>query len=303
VSEQPPYQLLHGDCRFVLPTLGTASVDSVICDPPYPHVARAYGYWTESEWHAVMHSVVAEVRRVLKPSGSAVFVLQPNSERIGRMRPWLWDFMAWSCREWNIVQDAWWWNHNSMPMGGAPRHGLLRPSLKACVWLGAPDCYRNQDAVLWQESQENIRLRLMARAGRLATGTQTARSGSNRNRVQMVQAAAARGGVTPYNVLPIGNANRRTGGGAFGHGAATPAALCDWWIRYLTPPGGVTLDPFMGSGTTGLVALRGGWSYIGIERDASYLETARRRMEGIGAWQAALPLESSASTTEGNAHA
>ena len=78
--------------------------------------------------------VVEQSRRVLKPSGSAVFILQPNSERVGRMRPWLWEFLAWTARRWNQVQDAWWWNTAALPLGG--EIGLMRPSLKTCVWLG-----------------------------------------------------------------------------------------------------------------------------------------------------------------------
>ena len=49
---------------------------------------------TEAAWHEMMRGVVAECRRVLKPSGSAVFVLQPNSERVGRDRYGL-EFMVW----------------------------------------------------------------------------------------------------------------------------------------------------------------------------------------------------------------
>jgi hypothetical protein len=130
-------QLHHGDCTAVLPTMPAASVDAVITDPPYPCIDREYGRWTEEEWFALMRVVVPECMRVLKPSGSAVFILQPNSERVGRMRTWLWEFMLWVGKEWGIVQDAWWWNHAALPVGGAITKGLLRASLKACVWVGA----------------------------------------------------------------------------------------------------------------------------------------------------------------------
>ena len=54
-------------------------------------------------------------------------------------------------------------------------------------------------------------------------------------------------------------------------------------MRYLcrltsTPYGGVVLDPFMGSGTTGIAALQEGRSFIGIEKEAEYMEIARRRI-------------------------
>lgn len=148
--------LHHGDCLEFMKTLDPSSVDAVITDPPYPEIDRPYGRMTEAEWHAMMRGVVAECRRALKPRGSAVFILQPNSERVGRMRPWLWEFMAWTTREWGMVQDAWWWNHATMPSEQCQKKwGLMRPSLKACVWLGPSDCYRNQDEVLWSESERN----------------------------------------------------------------------------------------------------------------------------------------------------
>ena len=54
-------------------------------------------------------------------------------------------------------------------------------------------------------------------------------------------------------------------------------------MRYLvrlsrTPTGGVVLDPFMGSGTTGCACVLEGRSFIGIEREAEYMEIARRRI-------------------------
>jgi len=52
------------------------------------------------------------------------------------------------------------------------------------------------------------------------------------------------------------------------------AYLC----RLVTPPGGVVLDPFMGSGSTGKAALREGFRFVGIEREAEYFEIAKRRV-------------------------
>jgi len=273
----PPYYedndvtLYHGDCREVLPTLPPASVDAVVCDPPYPCVDRDYGRWTEAEWLALMEAVLPQLRRVLKPSGSAVLVVQPNSARNGQLRPWLWDFLAWVSREWNVVQDAWWWNTTTPPMSGAPTVGLLRPSLKMCVWLGAPDCYRNQDDVLWRESQTTALKRLVLRAGRMAPGSQQRPSGLSIKDTAMFGPSERRGGVTPFNVLPFDNSDHAQ---AMGHGAATPVALCEWWVRYLTPPGGVVLDPFCGSGTVLRAAKRNTRPAVGIEAVETYCRAA-----------------------------
>lgn len=138
------WAVVHGEALATLQAMPDACVDAVVTDPPYPEIDRDYGRMTEADWFALMQPLVREVRRVLKPRGSAVFVLQPNSEHVGRMRGWLWRFMAWCCDEWNMVQDAWWWNPTAPPTVHTHRtRGLMRPSVKACVWPGASDCWRD----------------------------------------------------------------------------------------------------------------------------------------------------------------
>ncbi len=273
-------RLIQGDALAVLKTLPSASVDCCITDPPYPCIKRSYGYWTEAEWFALMRGVVPEVMRTLKPSGSAVFILQPNSERVGRMRTWLWEFMLWVGKEWGIVQDAWWWRFDTMPTEGAPTKGLMRQSLKACVWIGLPDCWRNQDAVLWEESDYNRAARLTGRCDRGATPSKWRPNATpivtDQKRVRA--AAERRGGVTPFNVIPETNGSHRAG-----HSAPTSLKVCSWWTRYLCPPGGVCLDPFAGSGTTALAALKHGASWVGIERVPEYVAIARKRIEAAQA--------------------
>lgn len=277
--------LYLGDCLDVMRGMDAGSVDAVICDPPYPEIDRAYGRMTEAEWWEMMMGVCTETRRILKPTGSAVFILQPNSRKVGSMRGWLFEFQAWICREWNMVQDAYWWNTTTMPQGSEKR-GLMRSSIKPCVWAGAADCYRAQGKVLWEESKRNAQHRMEARA-KNDTGIEYRPSGVHFRRLRTSEAAERRGGVTPFNVLPMANANSTNSAGAHGHGAGTPLELAKWWTRYICPPGGTCCDPFVGSGTMGLAALEYGCSFVGIERDATYFAIAEKR---IAEAQMQLPL-------------
>jgi hypothetical protein len=261
-------RLMLGDCRERLRELPDGSVDAVICDPPYPCIDRPYGRLTEPEWHDLMHRVVAECRRVLTPTGSAVFVLQPNSERVGRMRPWLWDFLAWTCREWNQVQDAYWFNSCAMPtVHCSHKNGLMRQSIKLCVWLGDPDCYRDQHVVLIEPAGRT------AGDGRSSESRLVYSPSTHKiRRSRILRTCIERGGATPFNLLEV------AGRGGHGHAAATPHDLGDWWVRYLCPEGGTVLDPFLGSGTTALAALDLGRKAVGIERDPGYFDVAVRRL-------------------------
>jgi site-specific DNA-methyltransferase (adenine-specific) len=63
------------------------------------------------------------------------------------------------------------------------------------------------------------------------------------------------------------------------HPTVKPTDLMLYLIRLVTPKGGTTLDPFMGSGSTGKAAIRGGFDFIGIEREEEYMEIATARIQ------------------------
>lgn len=66
------------------------------------------------------------------------------------------------------------------------------------------------------------------------------------------------------------------------HPTVKPVKLMEYLITLITPPNGIVLDPFFGSGTTGIAAVNLGFNYIGIELDEQYVEIARRRINAVG---------------------
>ena len=62
------------------------------------------------------------------------------------------------------------------------------------------------------------------------------------------------------------------------HPTVKPTALMRYLCRLVTPPGGVVLDPFTGSGSTGKAAVLEGFRFLGIELEAEYVEIARARI-------------------------
>jgi site-specific DNA-methyltransferase (adenine-specific) len=68
------------------------------------------------------------------------------------------------------------------------------------------------------------------------------------------------------------------------HPTVKPTTLMQWLCRLITPPGGVILDPFMGSGSTGKAAVLEGFQFIGCEREDEYMPIATARIAwAIGA--------------------
>jgi site-specific DNA-methyltransferase (adenine-specific) len=62
------------------------------------------------------------------------------------------------------------------------------------------------------------------------------------------------------------------------HPTVKPTALMRYLCRLVTPPSGTVLDPFMGSGSTGKAAVLEGFNFIGIEREAEYVQIAKARI-------------------------
>jgi site-specific DNA-methyltransferase (adenine-specific) len=73
------------------------------------------------------------------------------------------------------------------------------------------------------------------------------------------------------------------------HPTVKPLSLMQWLVRLVARPGDVVLDPFTGSGTTGVACIEEGREFVGIERELDYVEISRRRLEAASA-QLAIPL-------------
>ena len=73
-------------------------------------------------------------------------------------------------------------------------------------------------------------------------------------------------------------ASKKDRGQGNNHPTVKPIALMSYLIRLVTQPGGVVLDPYMGSGSTGVAAVEGGWEFIGMELDDNYFDIASSRI-------------------------
>ena len=76
-------------------------------------------------------------------------------------------------------------------------------------------------------------------------------------------------------------ASKSDRGAGNNHPTVKPTDLMRYLCRLVTPPGGIVLDPFMGSGSTGKAAALEGFQFIGIEREAEYCEIAKARIAAV----------------------
>jgi hypothetical protein len=171
----------------------------------------------------------------------------------GMQRPWLWDFLSWCVKEWNVVQDFYWIN-TSVCSTAHSKYGLMRGAVKQVVWLGDSDCNRYQDAVLAPLAAATLADKRITQ-----DKSTTTPSGRHMNHGRCYRKAIQRGGSTPFNYMLCGN------NGPNKHSASTPYKLTEWWIKYCTKPDDLVVDPFAGSDTTGIVCKNLGRRYVGID--------------------------------------
>jgi hypothetical protein len=84
------------------------------------------------------------------------------------------------------------------------------------------------------------------------------------------------GGASRFFYCPKVSKKERGEGNV--HPTVKPIKLMEYLIKLVTRKGGVVMDPFMGSGSTGIAAVKNGYDFIGIEKEEEYLNIAQNRI-------------------------
>jgi site-specific DNA-methyltransferase (adenine-specific) len=224
----------------MLRTVASASIDVVVADPPYGE--------TSLDWDKCVAGWLDEVSRVLKPSGS-VWCFGSLKFFIDRAS----DFA-----EWTIAQDVLWEKHN----GTNTFNDRFRRVHEHAIHL-----YRGA----WKDIYKQP---LYTNDARARTVRRTARP------VQWGDIGAASytsvdGGPRLMRSVMF----CRSMHGSAVHPTQKPVDIVTPLIEYSCPPGGIVLDPFTGSGTTGVAAAQLGRRFVGAEQNPKYFEIARQRVE------------------------
>jgi DNA modification methylase len=90
------------------------------------------------------------------------------------------------------------------------------------------------------------------------------------------------GGMLENNTGGLYNAASKIGNPGNNHPTVKPVELMKYLIRLVTPEGGLVVDPFNGSGSTGMAAVELGYDYLGIDLDPNYVDISLKR---IAAWE------------------
>ena len=278
--------MFHADSSQGMAALPTDSVDLVVTSPPYAlHFKKEYGNADKEDYVDWFRPFGDQLFRILKPHGSLVLNIGGSYDK-GQPTRSLYHFhlLLMLCEDigFNLAQECFWYNPAKLPSPAEwvnVRRIRVKDSVEYVFWLSkTPFPYADNRQVLEQYSNDMLRL--------IARGYKTKQRPSGHNITAKFR--ANRGGSIPSNLLTKGNNESNSNyiklcaeHGTKPHPARFPAALPEFYIKFLTEGGGLVVDPFAGSNTTGAVAecLQRRW--LAFETEAKYVENSKLRFARV----------------------
>jgi len=264
----PVNNIICGDCEEVLLVFPENSIDLIITSPPYADSRKStYGGIHPDHYVEWFLPKTKQFLRVLKPTGTFILNIKEkvvNGERhtyvidlISKMRQqgWLW------------TEEFVWHKKNCYP-GKWPNR--FRDAWERCLQFNkSKDFSMYQEEVMvpmgdWAKS----RLKNLSKTDKSRDESRV-KSGFGKN----VSKWVGREKAYPTNVLHLATecSNRN-------HSATFPLSLPEWFIKLFTVEKSVVLDPFLGSGTSAIVANKLKRKYIGIDISLEYCRLSEKEL-------------------------
>lgn len=244
-------QLLHGDCLELMKTIPDQSVDLVITSPPYDNL-RKY----ESLSFQAFQNIASELKRALSDGGVVVWVVADatvNGSETGTSFK-----QALYFKEIGLnIHDTMIYHSEKPPL----THNRYEQKFEYMFVFskGKPKTFNG----LREKSKH---------AGISRTKSTFRHDGENlkpNHSLKPVSETKLKGNVWSY----------QTGGKNYGHPAIFPLKLAEDHVLTWSNELDTVMDPFLGSGTTGVAAKNLSRNFIGIEKDDKYFEIAKKRIE------------------------
>lgn len=251
----------HGDCLVLLKSLDDESVDLTVTSQPYDNL-RTYNGNIDQWCYEKFQAIAVELFRVTKKGGVVVWIVADatinGSETGSSFRQALW------FRECGFnIHDTMIWSKPSFTAVGTLTTRYASTFEYMFVFSkGKPATFNP------------IKDRKNIHAGKKKHGTLRQRDGSTRpvsSKGKVYEEYGQRFNV--WNIPPEQSNTKRC------HPAQFPETLAHDHIISWSNPNDTVLDPFMGSGTTGIACLHTGRKFIGFEIDENYYSTAANRLE------------------------
>lgn len=275
-----------GDSMDLLAQVPDESVDLVVTSPPFALLRqKAYGNRDQAEYVDWLCSFGRQVRRVLRETGSFVLDLGGAYQRGVPVRSlYQYRVLLKMCDEvgFFLAEEFFWHNPAKLP---SPIEWVNKRKLRA---------KDSVDTVWWFSKSEwpkaDVRNVLVPYSERMKTLLKNpekfykAKDRPSGHEISMGFGSPENDGAIPPNLLQIPNTESNSSYlrlaklvGLEGHPARFPAALPEFFIKFLTDHDDLVLDIFAGSNTTGKVAEQLGRCWMAMELDASYVAASALR--------------------------
>ncbi len=260
-----------GDCENELKNIHNNSVDLIFTSPPYADQRKnTYGGIHPDKYVEWFLPISRQLLRVLKPTGT--FILNIKEKVVsGERSTYIIELILEMRKQgWLWTEEFIWHKKNCYP-------GKW-PNRFRDAWERLLQFNKNKKFHMYQEEVTvpigdwaKTRLKNLSETDRIRDESKVG-SGFGKNISNWLD----RNKAYPTNVLHLATeCNNKN------HSAAFPEGLPEWFIKLFTKEGDIVLDPFMGSGTTNLVAKRMKRNSIGIEIAPEYYEMVRSRIEPV----------------------
>lgn len=262
--------LFVGDCIDILKDCEDKSVNLIVTSPPYAEARKkTYGGIPINQYVDWFTERAVEFQRVLTDDGSFILNIKENVVKGERSTYVIELIQALRKQGWLWTEEYIWHKRNCTP-GYWPNR--FRDAWERCLHFNLNRrFYMDQDAVKvpigdWAKS----RLKNLSETDRIRDPS---KSGSGFGK--KVANWEGRELVNPDNVLHFA-----TECSLKGHSAVFPEELPEWFIKLLSKEGDTILDPFVGSGTTCVVAKRLNRNFIGIDILPENIDLTKKRLDG-----------------------
>lgn len=265
--------VVWGDAALWLPRLPSSSVDLFFMSPPYAD-ARSYARIAPEKYVAWFLPFGEAMLEAARDTGSFVLNIKnrvANSGRLqGQRHPYVYELVvALQTMGWRWTETYIWQKPNAIPGRFGPRTKDAFEYVYHFTKGSRPYFDLNAVRVPYKADRAEIARRLKDTNGRRNTA-----AGFGRDRAQTY----GHGGADPGNVITVGQTYNQHRGPAGLHTAVMPEGLAEFFVKATSPPGGVVIDPFAGSGTTVVVARRHGRQSGGIELHSEFVAVAQARI-------------------------
>lgn len=262
----------HGDAAPWLKALPRESVDLFFMSPPYAD-ARAYSRIHPDRYVDWFLPFARSMYEATAETGSLVLNIKNRVARTGPLRgqrhPYVYQLvLALQNMGWRWIETYIWAKPNAVPGRFGPR---TKDAFEYVYHFArGPKPHWDLDAIRvpYRADEAEIARRRLDRLGRRNTA---AGFGRDRTKTYLL------GGADPGNVISVPQTYNQFKGVA--HTAAMPEGLAEFFVRAASPPRGVVIDPFAGSGTTVVVARRVCRRAGGLELHEDFVIEARRRIQ------------------------